>query len=435
MNTTAIRASVWLLAATAMGQAVPDPLELKQALTIAAGANPQVQMARLKNLENEALAMMSRSRMGPRLDAVVGGTYQTTNLEGIGLTFPGVPRRVGPYPTFNARPTLAMLALNLPLLSEYRAAKARSRQSQHDAATALEQTQLAVIEVYLQALQAQSRSEASAARVKTAEAVLKQVRDAEQAGTASKLDIARAEQTLQQEHTVRIFASRDRDVLVTLLLKTIGVPAEKVVQLMSVNDPGPMPEDRAALVNEATAQRSELQALAEKRESLRHDVQRAERERLPKIEFFADYGVYGAEPNRNLSTYTVGANMTVPIFTSGRIENDIKAARLRLRQWEQEKRDLDNAIQQEITRAMVEHQAADDARQAAGRAAAAAKEALELARLRYSAGLTTNLDVVTAQNNLAQAEEEEIRARYDGLLAHARLARARGDVMSFLPQH
>jgi outer membrane protein TolC len=42
--------------------------------------------------------------------------------------------------------------------------------------------------------------------------------------------------------------------------------------------------------------------------------------------------------------------------------------------------------------------------------------------------------VVTAQSNLAQSEEEEIRNRYDLLLARARLAQARGDVLSILPQ-
>lgn len=431
MKSNAIRVSVWLVPAMTFGQTVPDPLTLEQALTIAQSANPQVQLARLQNLENEALALRSRARLGPQLDGIVGGAYQTSNLQGIGLTAPGLPVRVGPYTTFNARPVLTLQALNLPLLSEYRAAKARARESLHDASTAVEQTRLAVIELYLQALQAESRAGASEARRKTAEAVLAQVRDSEQAGTASKLDIARSRQTLEQETTVRIFAARDRDVLVTLLLKAIGVPAERVVALVPLNGPGPAPDDRGAIVTQALALRPELRALAERRESLRHDVKRAEQERLPKIAFSGDFGTYGESPAKNLSTYAVGGTMTFPIWTSGRIENDIKAARLRLEQWQQQKRELDNSIQQEITRALVEQEAAENARQAASRAVAAARETLELARLRYSAGLTTNLDVVTAQNNLAQAEEEEIRARYDGLLAHARLARARGDVMSF----
>jgi len=432
MRWFATSVSVWLIAVAAPGQTAPDPLNLKEALAIASSANPQVQLARLRSLESEALALRSRAPLGPQLDAVIAGAYQTSNLRGIGLAYPGLPERVGPYATFNARPVLTMSVLNLPLLAEYRAAKARARQSQYDASAALEQTHLAVIELYLQALQADSRAAASQARVQTAEAVLKQVRDAEQAGTASKLDAARADQALQQENTVRIFAARDRDVLVTLLLKTIGLPAERMVALAPLDDPGAMPDDRAALVNEARSQRPELRALDERRQALRHDVQRAGRERLPKITFVGDFGVYGESPVKNLSTYSIGGTLTIPIWTSGGIENDIKAAKFRLRQWEQEKRDLDNTIQQEITRALVEHGAAENARQAALRAVTAAKEALELARLRYSAGLTTNLDVVTAQNILAQAEEEEIRARYDGLLAHARLARARGDVMSFV---
>jgi outer membrane protein TolC len=80
----------------------------------------------------------------------------------------------------------------------------------------------------------------------------------------------------------------------------------------------------------------------------------------------------------------------------------------------------------------VELRAATEAAKVRLAVVGSAKEALELARLRYGAGLTTNLDVVTAQGNLSEAEEEEIHARYDMLLARARLAQARGSVVSFL---
>ena len=65
------------------------------------------------------------------------------------------------------------------------------------------------------------------------------------------------------------------------------------------------------------------------------------------------------------------------------------------------------------------------------KAANAAREALDLAKLRFTAGLATQLDVASAQANLAQAEEDEIRSRYDGLVAEARLAQAGGDVRRF----
>jgi outer membrane protein TolC len=259
------------------------------------------------------------------------------------------------------------------------------------------------------------------------------VREAEQAGTASKLDVARAEQQFQQESTTLEFARRDTDTLVTMLLKSIGAGQQAAVDLSPLPDsPAVVQYDAPALVQEALAARPEFRSLQAKRQALGHDRQKAERQRWPELSFAGDFGAFGQDPNRSLSTYTVAGTLTIPIWTSGRIEAEIRAARVRVDQWEQEQREQELAVQQEIARAIVERQAADRARQSADRSRQAARETLELARLRYSAGLTTNLDVVTAQGNLAQADEEEIRARYDGLLADARLARARGNVLLFV---
>jgi outer membrane protein TolC len=119
------------------------------------------------------------------------------------------------------------------------------------------------------------------------------------------------------------------------------------------------------------------------------------------------------------------------MWTSGRIENDIKAAHYRRDQWKEEDRQLTQEIVQQITQAIVEGKAATEQVRHLAAATDAARETLELARLRYEGGLTSNLDVVTAQGELAQSEEATIRARYIGWVAEAKFARARGDVRVF----
>jgi outer membrane protein len=88
-------------------------------------------------------------------------------------------------------------------------------------------------------------------------------------------------------------------------------------------------------------------------------------------------------------------------------------------------------VRREMEQSIVEREAARESLVAAQAARAAARESLELARLRYEAGLAASLDIVTAQGLLAEAEDFEIRTRYEYLLATARLARARGDVNGF----
>jgi outer membrane protein TolC len=212
-----------------------------------------------------------------------------------------------------------------------------------------------------------------------------------------------------------------------LLLRTIGMPQEEAVTLMVPELPVPLP----ATASSAVQGRTEIQSLESQIRIAKLDEQRAARERLPRITASGDYGVYGEGPNRSVSTYTVGATLIIPIATGGRIAAERKEAQARVRQTEQRLRSTHLQVSQEIAQALIEKDAAFQNLTESARAAAAARESLELSRLRFAAGLSTNLDTISAQSALTQAEDQEIRARYEYHLGAARLARARGDVFLF----
>lgn len=423
--------ALWLALASA--SAAQEQLTLEDAVAAAGKESPAVQSARLRVLELEASAMASRAALLPQVTAGLLESYQTSNLQGIGLAGGNIPSRVGPYRLFDARGRVSQSVLDFGLLAGVRAAQARTKQSEADAETVREQTLAAVIDLYLKALEADSRVRATAARIDTAEAVQRQVKDAEEAGKSSKLDVARATERLERERTSLAFARRDRDTLITLLVRAIGWDAAKRVELKDLAQRLPAEaRDAAAIAAEAANSRAEIRSLAARRTSLEEERKRARRERWPKVNFAGDFGALGNGPERSLSTWQIGASLTIPLWTSGRIENEAKAARFRLDRQSQDERSLKLDISQEIRSALVEEQAAGAAFRSAAAAAEAARETLELARLRFQAGMTTNLDVTTAQSNLAEAQEEQIRARYQGLLAEAKLARARGDVLTFV---
>ena len=118
---------IWFFAAVLSG-AAQTTLTLRSALDAAGRMSPTVQSARLSILESEAAAMRVKAGYGPQLSLVIGGAYQTTNLQGIGVIFPGFPSRAGPYRTFNARPVLTQTVLDLSLLDEIRASRERIRE-------------------------------------------------------------------------------------------------------------------------------------------------------------------------------------------------------------------------------------------------------------------------------------------------------------------
>lgn len=418
-----------LFAAAASGA---DTLTLRQALDAAARMNPDTQSARLRMLEAEALRQQTASAYKPQATVAIAGSYQTNNLQGIGLIFPGFPSRLGPYRVFNARPVVTQAVIDLPLLSSIRAARERYEQSKQEIEVVRETTQLAVLQLYLQALQDSSRREAAEARLKTAQEALTQTTDREQAGSSSKLDVARAEQQFQTEKANAIEAQRDFAIRKTLLLRTIGESEPREVDLEPL--PAVVPAPAPALgetLGIALDSRAELRSLDAQARAARYEEQKARRERYAKLSFSGDYGVLGQGPDKSLSTFDVGASLTIPILTGGRIQAEIKGARARSRQIDEQTRKTRLAITQEVRQSLLEMDAAREALAAAQEATRAARESLELSRLRFSSGLSTNLDVVNAQSALALADDFEIRTRYDYLLAKARLARARGNVNLF----
>ncbi len=406
-------------------------VSLRDAVEQAGKLNPDVALARLRVMEAEAQAASVRSAQLPQLNATVGQTYQTTNLQGIGVIIPGVSSRVGPFKVFDTRPRLTQTIFDAGLVSQIRAARIAVEQNRYAVEAAREATQQAVLDLYLQALQAESRILASKARLETARVVLKQARDREASGAASKLDIARSEQEFYNEEQVMVNAERDYRVLKTALARAIGLDSEKLdIERMDANPMKLLPpadaETKAAMTG-----RAELKSDEAGIRRATQEMERARREYLPKVGFSGDYGVLGQHPAQNLSTYSVGVSASIPIWTSGRISADVAAARARVDQAKEQFRRTRLAVEDETRQSLLRWQAARETLVLAEKASAAARESVALARLRFEAGLSTNIDTVIAQGRLAEAEDAEIRNRYEVLRARASYARSKGDVNTF----
>lgn len=394
-------------------------LTLEAALDLAAKQNPGVQVTRLRVMEREAQAVAARAAYLPQAEVVIGGTYQTSNLQGIGLAFPGLGGRIGPYRTFNARPVVTQKVLDFSLLSAIRATRFETAAAKLDVEAAREETQAAVVTLYLQTFQAQSRVRAAAARLAVADALAGQVADREKAGGASQLDVARNRQQRESEQVALIAAEQELALLRPALVELLGAPFT-----------GELVEPRLVMAPEGS--RPDIRAAEERVKVAEQEVRKARRQRLPQLTASGDYGVLGAGPDQSTSTYAVGATLRIPVWTSGRLEAEQRAAEHRLAQAREEVRRLQLAAERLGAQAQIAYDGQTRAGAAAALSATAARKVLELARLRYESGMATAVDTVTAQGALAEAEDAEIRARYEASIALARLAFARGDVRAAL---
>lgn len=105
----------------------------------------------------------------------------------------------------------------------------------------------------------------------------------------------------------------------------------------------------------------------------------------------------------------------------------MQAAKIRRNSWQEQRKQTEQQIRQEVAQAIIEFDAARQTLDAATRRLDAARETLTLVRMRVDAGLSPRLELLTAENAVAAAEEDRVTTQFDATLATASLAHARGD--------
>jgi outer membrane protein TolC len=425
----AIALSCWPSAASA--QDIPLSLTLRAALEIATRESPRVQIARLQAAEAASRIDVARSALRPQVDLRVGHANQTMNLAAmLGITVAGYPERVGPFQQFDAR-SVVTETLDLGSWRGIRAATERATAQQWVEQSTRESVALAVVYTYLQALAIDARLESAQARLDTANALLVQVRQFNEAGTASRLDESRALSQSEIEQIAITQLQAEREIKQMMLMNLLGESANRRVILVDQLSPlESAPVAVAVRLESSTETTPEVMAAEAQLRAAVAEKEQGAAARYPTLTLMGDFGVFGRSVADNLSTYTVRAMVTVPLSTGGRVDAAIRAASLRVQQAEQEVRQARLQSETDVLTAQAALDAALRAHRRAANAVTAAHTSIRLARARFGGGLSTNLDVLAAQETVAEVEAIEIQCRYNSYVARARLARAKGDLMT-----
>ena len=125
-------------------------------------------------------------------------------------------------------------------------------------------------------------------------------------------------------------------------------------------------------------------------------------------------------------TWSVAAGLTGPLFQGLRLKNqyDVTVA-----QWEQAKVQYESAVTNafgEVSTALVAHQKLEEVETQQARSVGAYREAVRLATIRYSAGLSSYVEVLDAQQQLFPAENALAQARFLRLSNFVQLYKALG---------
>jgi outer membrane protein TolC len=183
---------------------------------------------------------------------------------------------------------------------------------------------------------------------------------------------------------------------------------------------------------EARANRPERKALEFRIGAAAERVTAASAVSLPVLTAIGGYDF--ARPNPRIfpiqkewkPSWDLGVSVRWPLFDGGRARAETAEAVANRRAVEARLRDFDAQIDVEIRQRTADVRSAQASVDAARAGVQAAAEARRVLAERFSAGVATNTDVLTAQAALLQADLDLTRAMATAQLAAARLERAMG---------
>lgn len=156
----------------------------------------------------------------------------------------------------------------------------------------------------------------------------------------------------------------------------------------------------------------------------------AQASRMPTVSVTGSFGAQAGVPNNlfgsQTQVYQALVGVSFPVFDNKRLSSQASAAEARLEQAQASYRGTVLNALREANDALVGVRAARDEATAQATQANALRQAMDLADLRYQAGLATYLDVLDAQRSLFSAELALSQAQLTELTAAVQLYKALG---------
>ncbi len=293
---------------------------------------------------------------------------------------------------------------------------------------------LQVIEAYQGVARAEEFVRVAEEALRNAEERLRLIRAQVDAGVASQFDLLRAETQVAQNRQALLNARNNVQLAQARLNSVLGRDLNTPVQVTLPTEQLPEMEGTLeSLTAQAYAQRPEISAAEQSIRLAVLNIQNARRGSLPTLMLSGqwDFNLNTTTFNPRRETFTAVAVLSVPIWDGGitqarvaQARNDLEIAQLRLQQTKE-------LVALEVRSAYLSLLDARARLEVARKGLEQATEALRLARVRFEAGVSPQLEISDAEVAFTQARTNLVNAQYDYLSAFATLLRAVGTIDTY----
>ncbi|HEX7485306.1 MAG TPA: TolC family protein [Vicinamibacterales bacterium] len=370
----------------------------------------------------------SLSGLLPNAGLRLSQTREEINLEEFGFPVtPGQSPILGPFNVSAVHVVASAPIFDYAAIQRARAGGQAATAAAHSFRDVRDLVVFVTANLYLQAVTGASRIDAARAQLKTAQALYDRAFNQKQAGVVAGIEVLRAQVQLQSQQQRVIFFENEFAKQKLALERAVGIPLGQRIELTdrvpySALDSMTLEES----LTQAYGSREDLQGALALARAAQAGRQAAIGEGLPSVSVTADLGRSSSALDTLHGTYSVAASVHVPIFQGGRVRGRVLQADAQVKQEQAQVEDLRARIEYEVRSALLDVQAADQRVRVAKSAADLAGEQLTQAQDRFTAGVTSNIEVVQAQETVATATENYLSALYAHNLAKISLARAIG---------
>src|SRR5271163_2706588 len=409
--------------------APPAPLQLtlKQAVQLALKQNPQRVIAQLLVSESDRNSQIARSALLPQANVAASGSINQYNFQSIERAPTRAP--AGPFQVIDAGPTFSQTILNFRKIRAYQIGREGTHQARADEQTTREIVVNAVVDQYLLILRALATRDAANARVTLAQRLYEQAGELQKTGVGLNIDTVRANVELQNERQNLIDAETLTYTTKYGLAELLDLPRDQDLEVADHLDFYDLPKlEKETLLSQALATRPEILSLDSQQRIAHLSADSAGEQRLPQLDFFGFWLYQGSRFNNGIPAYTYEISLQFPIFTGERISAEEARAQLEQQRVAEVRRQVEARIVDEVKSALDQLTAAQNSVDVANLGLQLAQEEVAQAQRRFQAGVTTNVEVITAQDALARASDNQIGALYQFNLSRASLARATGEI-------
>ena len=412
------------------GQATAEPLSLTilDAINRALEHNLGILLSDDARGRAEGARWKAMGGLLPNINGRIAETRQQLDLAAYGFPLPdGIPPIVGPFNLFDARIAVTQPIIDLRAINDVRAERHNVSAAGHTYQGARELVVLVAANAYLQALASSARADSARAQLDSAQALYTQASDLRQNGLVAGIDVLRAEVELSTEKQRVTATANDFEKAKLQLARIIGLPIGQALTLVSELPAVPVPDITfQSALEQAYKLRPDFLAALDRVKAAEATRAAAIGDNLPSLVVNADYGEVVA-PTSTHSTFSITGAVNIPIFQAGRTRGKVLEADADVRSRKAEVEDLRAGIYYDVKTAFMDLQASGEQLQVATRAREVSSTALTQARDRFAAGVTSNIEVVQAQEAVSLANEQYINALYLYNVGKAVLARDLGD--------